>query len=658
MVQTHKTPLQHNSTLFISPQIVDRRHNIFVTPPNPSTLFETPASSQSLFYNPLSSAAGREEPLSRVEKLRLWRHDALMQHHYATAEFIGDKVLLLTHDANDAFWLAQVYVGRENYVRAHQLLSGDPAYLQLLGCRYLWAYSLIKLEQWDDALDVLGETNPFKDRARDSTDGGIRLEASMCYLRGVVYASQNNFDRAKEAYKEAVSVDVKCYEAFHELVLNDLLAPDEQWAFAALLNYADADDNDELIKLLYTLRLSKYVNASQSTDADAVLRDEFALGDNADVLVGRAEALYVQCLFDECLAVCEQVLERDPHNMAIVPYYLCCLHELGARNRLFLKAHQLAEAHPTHPLTWVAIGTYYLAVQKVLDARKYFSKATMLGPNCGPAWVGFAHTFALEGEHEQAISAYAFGARLFPGSHVPNLFLGMQHLQMNNVALAEEYVLAAHHICSSDPLVLNELGVVCYHKGALREAETRMHQALAAASHLNSDSSTWIAIHVNLGHVYRRAGLPHKALDCFGQAHRLSRRADANVLAAQALVHMTLGDCDRAITALHDALAVAPGDPVAADLLKRALELNCARAPDFLAELDRESILGLREASKSEGAKGGLDQRPASLQEHLFDRLGLDILLAKDGDDVVGLAERLKRGTESSDEEVMDIESD
>ena len=54
--------------------------------------------------------------------------------------------------------------------------------------------------------------------------------------------------------------------------------------------------------------------------------------------------------------------------------------------------------------------------------------------------------------------------RLFPGTHLPNLFLGMQHLQMNNLNLLEEYLLASYHICNSDPLLLNELGVINFHK--------------------------------------------------------------------------------------------------------------------------------------------------------------------------------------------------
>jgi hypothetical protein len=44
-----------------------------------------------------------------------------------------------------------------------------------------------------------------------------------------------------------------------------------------------------------------------------------------------------------------------------------------------------------------------------------FSKASLMDPRFGPAWITFAHSFAYEGEHEQAITAYSTSARLFPG---------------------------------------------------------------------------------------------------------------------------------------------------------------------------------------------------------------------------------------------------
>ncbi|EGW35704.1 anaphase-promoting complex component [Spathaspora passalidarum NRRL Y-27907] len=641
-----KTPSQHNSTLYISPMMT-RKQELFITPPNPQQqqqppphFFETPGSNRSSFFSLSKDSTRITEPLTPVEKLRLWRHDALMQHHYTTAEFIGDKILTLTNDPNDAFWLAQVYFQSGNYLRAKNLLISKPEFEKNVGCRYLAGYCLIKLELWSDALDLIGENNPFtKDDNYQvrSIDGGIKLEASMCYLRGLIYANQNNFDRAKDCYKEAVLIDVKCFEAFDELISNNLMTPAEEWEFISNLNYRDADDNEELIKLLYTTRLSKYLNVDKFNEAEHILKEEYELGENSDILLSRADFFYIQCNFDSCLSICEKILAYDQYNFNIIPNYLSCLYELGGKNKLFLMAHQLAENHPTNPITWLAIGTYYLSINKVIEARKFFSKATLLNPNFGQAWIGFAHTFAAEGEHEQAISAYAFAARLFPGTHLPNLFLGMQHLQMNNLNLAEEYLSASYQICNSDPLLLNELGVIHFHKLQFDRAELFFQEALDAAKYLNSDSKTWISIHSNLGHVFRRNGEPFKALDCFNQVLKISNRNnDANILAAMGLIYLKLGKVFKSIDVLHDALAISPGDPIATDLLKRALDANKDNGAVFIQEV-------------------GANVRPDdTFKSPLTGKMRLK------EDNVDTLARDLKKGEESSDEDedVMDIESD
>lgn len=730
MVQNQKTPNHNNSTLYISPVVNKKNDLMYVTPPNPTTatnkLLDTPGSnkstSTSLFFH-FDRASNHnlhdrandnllDDPLTPVDKLRLWRHDAIMQHQYKTAEFIGDKILELTNDdANDAFWLGQVYFNQGNYLRCKHLLTSNINYQNLISCRYLAGYSLIKLEMWDDALDLIGETNPFKNNDTNltsssaTTDGGIKLESSMCYLRGLIYANQNNFERAKECYKEACMVDVKCYEAFNELIVNNLMTPNEEWEFVMnQLNFRDnLDDNnnDELIKLLYMTKLSKYLNTDKFNESEHILREEYELQENCDLMLSRADYLYIQCNFDECLTICEGILNKDEYNFDVLPNYLSCLYELGGKNKLFLKAHQLAELHPINPMTWLAIGTYYLSINKMAEARKFFSKATLLNPNFGNGWIGFAHTFAAEGEHEQAISAYAFAARLFPGTHLPNLFLGMQHLQMNNLNLLEEYLLASYHICNSDPLLLNELGVINFHKNQFDKAEFFLQEALNAAKNLNSDSKTWISIHANLGHVYRRANQPYKALDCFNQVLKISNKNDANILSAIGLIHLRLRNIFQAIDVLHDALAISPLDPIASDLLKRALEANKENQEIFtttekLFQLNlpierrkHESRLlkqRQQQQQQQQQVRGGENSKNLAtpLTTKVRDRnidisnnSSIDPILFGDttsgrnnneelegeGDDVTLLAQELQNGEastddEDNDEDIMDIESD
>lgn len=709
MVYNQKTPTQYNSTLFITPMINSKKQTLFMTPPNPpSTIFDTPGSNNSLSflnksnthsiisghdvtkYSQHHKAISVEEPLSQAEKLRLWRHDALMQHHLKTAEFIGDKVLALTGDPKDAFWLAQVYFNSNNFLRAKFLLTSKVEFTNSISCRYLAAFSLIKLEMWDDALDIIGETNYYKkddNYQNTNSDGGIRLEASMCYLRGLIYANQNNFEKAKDSFKEALLVDVKCYEAFNELISNNLMTPKEEWSFISDLRYLDADDNAELIKLLYISKLNKYLNIPKFEEAQKILKKEYDLGKNSDILINDADYLYLKCNFDECLSVCKKLLEFDQYNFNVIPLYLSCLLELGNKNHLFLIAHELAENHPLNPMSWLAIGVYYFSINKISEARKFFSKATVLNLNFGQAWIGFAHTFAAEGEHEQAISAYAFVARLFPGTHLPNLFLGMQYLQMNNLNLSEEYLLASYQICSTDPLLLNELGVIYFHKNDLLKAESFFIEALNSAEHLNSDSKTWISIHSNLGHVYRRGSQLYKALECFNQVLRISNKNDSNILAAMGLIYLKLGNFFKAINILHDALAISPSDSIASDLLKRSLECNKNNSKVFMKQVGNK-IFNSNYESLNKKNKSSYDQDADVVnQTQNFSKLDSNNKLTRkndskskkksdskqsQNDDFINfnglksqlnqvslLANKLKKGNDSSDEdEAMVINSD
>src|SRR5436305_8184462 len=161
-------------------------------------------------------------------------------------------------------------------------------------------------------------------------------------------------------------------------------------------------------------------------------------------------------------------------------------------------------------------------------------------PHSSAALIGFAHTSAAEGEHDQAIAAYSTAARLFQGSHLPQLFLGMQHLALNNMQLALEYCVAAYEMSSGtthtgegfdpakalggntggDPLVLNELGVILYHQSNLQVAVKLFRQSLALAAELSCSPTAWVATRANLAHALRRLGRFDEALAEFDECLR------------------------------------------------------------------------------------------------------------------------------------------
>jgi anaphase-promoting complex subunit 6 len=61
------------------------------------------------------------------------------------------------------------------------------------------------------------------------------------------------------------------------------------------------------------------------------------------------------------------------------------------------------------------VGTYYFSIKKFVDARRYYGKCTTIEPSFGQAWIGFGHTFALEGEHDSAVSIYSSACKVLPG---------------------------------------------------------------------------------------------------------------------------------------------------------------------------------------------------------------------------------------------------
>ncbi|KAF7956680.1 hypothetical protein EAE96_004013 [Botrytis aclada] len=544
--------------------------------------------------------------------LRNWRQDAMNKHQYDSAIFIGDKLLAITKSDKDAFWLAQVHFSTGNYTRAQSFLTKQDLIARNPSCRYLAGHCLIKQSRFEEALSILGEKNPThlistaghnrkklqhtrgharngsttqssrhrQDEIAKDEAANVKFEAAMCFLRGLCYAKQNAFDRAKECYKDAVRIDVQCFEAFEQLMKNCLMSPEEEWQFLESLDFdtisvtddtSSSQEAAEFTKMLYTTRLSKYKNPAAFTTATETLSTHYNLATNPDLLLSKADLFFTQCRFKDALAITNSILEEDKYNFSIYPLHLACLYELQLKNALFLVSHDLADNHPEEPCTWLAVGIYYLAINKVAEARRYFSKASMMDPHFGPAWIGFAHTFAAEGEHDQAISAYSTAARLFMGTHLPQLFLGMQNHMLNNMTLADEFLKTAYELCKTDPLLLNEMGVVFYHQERLEDAVLILRKALEIAEEIDSDPQAWISTRSNLGHAYRRLHQWDAALAEFDAVLRQGGK-DPAIFCAKGLVLMEQRKPFEAVLMFHEALAISPQDAIATELLNKALE--------------------------------------------------------------------------------------
>jgi anaphase-promoting complex subunit 6 len=129
------------------------------------------------------------------------------------------------------------------------------------------------------------------------------------------------------------------------------------------------------------------------------------------------------------------------------------------------------ENYSSHPVSWFTVGTYYFHCKKFEVARKYFQKAIKLDSSFLYAWIGMAHSFAVQDESDQAMSIYRSIVRLFPGCAQAHLYMGMEYLRTNNLKTATISLSKAKEINPSDPLIYSELGVIHYKQKNYKEAK-------------------------------------------------------------------------------------------------------------------------------------------------------------------------------------------
>lgn len=56
-----------------------------------------------------------------------------------------------------------------------------------------------------------------------------------------------------------------------------------------------------------------------------------------------------------------------------MPLHIACMYHLKhLRAKLFMLAHEMVEKEPEAPMSWYAVGVWYLAAGKWADARTYF----------------------------------------------------------------------------------------------------------------------------------------------------------------------------------------------------------------------------------------------------------------------------------------------
>jgi len=536
-------------------------------------------------------------------RLRVLVQDAFQRHLYGSAIFFADKLVSLRAEQEEIYTLAECYFKNREYRRVlHLLKKYGEATEQSHRLKLLVAQSLMECRDWEECLRYLEGHWPDDQGASDP-----KTASCFALLRGKVYEAMENLENALMWYQRAVQLDSYCHEALDRLVGSQLLTLEQE---ISLLKGLALHPEDEWLRHLYAAKLSANRGSNENpledscADGQSVAGTPAVLGDwkrarrrslrrgsvpaegypaellpsalveNGHARAAQSTRFFCQGDYESCFLVSKQVLEDDPYHLAALPVHISSLVMLNMTNVVFYVAHQLMNAYPTAAVAWFTAGCYYYMIRKYELARRFLHKALSLDSAFAPAWIAFGHAFASHDESDQALAAYRTASRLFPGSQLPWLFIGMEYVRTNSLPLAQQCLEFARSLMPTDPHVYNELGVVAYHKHSYEEACELLQRAIS----LSSDPEE--ALHVNLGHALLQCGLHARALEAFRAGLRLQPQS-RGALSGVAFALQLQGKLDEAIEYYHRALRSDCNDAFCSEMLNYAVHEALEQSSNF-----------------------------------------------------------------------------
>lgn len=519
-------------------------------------------------------------------------------HLYSSALFWADKVVSLSNeDPKDVCTLAHCMYLMKQYHRAAHLIQSRGLEKTDVMCHYLTVRSLLEAKQYNEALQVIKESeictnitqSGFGDRIDILENAPKNVQSSILYVKGRIYEALDNRAVAADCYRQALNCDVYSYQAFEALVQNQMLSAAEEKELLESLPFAEqcTEAESELVRLLYESRLKKYQepNTKQplaSCSVMGILVTDRLLG-NLDMEVAEAERLYYNCDYHNCFSLTERILKKDPYHNSCLPIHVACLVELKKTNVLFYLAHKLVDLYPDMALAWFAVGCYYYSIGKSDQARRYLAKATALDRLFGPAWLAYGHSFAVENEHDQAMAAYFKASQLMKGCHLPLLYIGLECGLTNNLKLADKFFQQAQAIAPNDPFVIHEMGVISFYNSDYKTAERQFKEAMKRIQGGLKDvvlPSKWEALLNNLGHTCRKMRKYEEALEYHQQALVLNP-LNASTYSAVGFIHAFMGNAQEAVDAFHRALGLRRDDTFTTTMLTYVMEQLIEESPPY-----------------------------------------------------------------------------
>ena len=411
----------------------------------------------------------------------------------------------------------------------------------------------------------LGDTKgciAYAETVAQSSDCGRAVKA-QCLLGKCAFA-HNDVAKASLYFRRALQLDPTCSSALACIVDGNLIPVREQ---ARLVDELALPPSLELLRSTYRAMIGQELGDAPIPRSLELLR--------------KAHAEHARNELRESALLTGELLRKAPYAKAAVCLHLSTLVDLKATARLFELAQSLCES-ARGPLALYAIGCYYFSLVNFEKAGRYFSKVMELDPSFAEASVAYGHCYARLEEGEQALSVYRRALNLFPYLHCCATFIGMQYSRIHSWTLSMCFLEEARSMCGTDPLVLNEIGVLFMRTGRLDKALTFFQQARGClgvevgSGGGNRNVSEYLdCILFNLGTVYRKLQEYDQSIEYY-TLYTNGRPSSSHAHCALGFTYHLSGNLKSAIGHYHTALSL-KADAFCRDMLERALTTEFSR---------------------------------------------------------------------------------
>jgi len=527
-------------------------------------------------------------------------------HNAQNAFFLADKLLSLTAEHSiAAYLLGDIYFQLKEYIKVsylfekHNLILANENYLILTAKAYLQG------SQWEQALKILScqVITPLNDPEL--------LSEIACLSAKCMFMQENRKD-AERSYLEALALDPVSYQAFegfceirgsdqnstHEQ-LEEIEFPEEFLWMKEFYNFHLVMSFDlKEHKGSALIDLSNSVTAKGTEKRMHAKMERFVFGDphsqtmqtkntlnqvqnpmakkqvSQMLIESNSQELTNVAVSPRQRRIKSNVQEENPQSISfskptgMMAYEICklildndyfyfenlllyseLLVEKNALSELFSCSTTLAENYPNHFVTFHMFGMYNFLLKKYDVARKFFNNALQLNKYCLQSWLMLGHSYAYQEESEHAMNIYRSCVKIFPNSHLPHIYMGMEYLRINSLKTALLSFNQAKSIAGPNPVIYNEIGCIYLKEKKYSEAKKVFNKAL---KHCQEDGIHWLQ-HIilnNLGNAHRKFKEYKLAIDCYETSLSLCPNDPAVTFSLAFCYHLT-GNLSKAIGLYH-----------------------------------------------------------------------------------------------------------